>query len=370
MTDSLPDLDQLIVMLGDSAERDRVPTSLQDYGEAAVQPLIEALQSESEDTREGVLWTINRLRGSVLGTFVAPAAIASLSNMVQQEPSSRLRLQALKTLMVLVGLDDHEVLTQTLLAALGDEYEAVRSEAARGLAQMRDVQALKPLLELVENDPTDRVRGRAAYALAYLEPTLATLRDSGGSASDALIIALKDPELSVRLRAIWALGEMKNGQALQPLSVLLDSQATVQEKRTAAEALGAIGDPKALEPLIMALQFSSEEAVKRAAAAALGDLGDKGAVDVLLHSLRHEPLHSVRASAARALEVLADARALDDLIVALEDDDGGVRLRATLALAAIGDKGAVEPLKKLIAQERSHQIRAAASQAIEILEGA
>jgi HEAT repeat protein len=102
----------------------------------------------------------------------------------------------------------------------------------------------------------------------------------------------------------------------------------------------------------------------------LGDLGDKGAVDVLLHSLRHEALPSVRASAARALESLADASAVDDLIVALEDSDDSVRLRATLALVAIGDKGAVEPLKALISVEDSYQIRAAASQAVETLEGA
>jgi HEAT repeat protein len=369
MTDSLPDLDQLIAMLGDSAERDSVPTSLQDYGEAAVDPLIAALQNESEDTREGVLWAINRLRNSSLAELLAPAAIESLSAMLLQEPSSRLRLHILKTLMTLAGSDDHETIIDTLLAVLADEHEAVRAEAVRHLAQMNDAQALKPLVSLAESDSADRVRGRAAYALAYLEPTLEALQNSGGAGSDALLMALSDPELSVRLRVIWALGEMKNSQALRPLMAILDGEAAVQEKRKAAEALGAIGDREALEPLIMALQFSSEEDVKRAAATALGELGDKGAVDVLLHSLRHEPLPGVRASAARALETLADARAVDDLILALEDSDDGVRLRATLALSAIGDKGAVAPLKRLLSIEGSHQIRAAASQAVETLEG-
>lgn len=370
MTASQPDLDQLIATLGDSANRDSVPSDLRKYGETAVAPLIAALESDDEDTRHGVLWAINRVRESLLGALLAPAAIAPLAAIVQHDSSSRIRLQALKTLMVLAGPDDHKTVVKALLAALADDQEPIRAEAARSLTQMNDTEALEPLAKLVENDPAEKVRGRAAYALAYLDPDLAALKNSGGAGSDALMIALGDSELSVRLRVIWALGEMKNAKALQPLAEILENGKTTQEQRKAAEALATIGDPKALEPLTVALQFSGDEGIKRSAAEALGKLGDTGAVEILLHTLRHEPQPAVRASAARALESLADASATDDLIAALEDSSDDVQLRATLALGAIGDKRAVEPLKTLIAHTDSHQIRAAASQVVDSLEEA
>lgn len=369
MTDNLPDLDQLIEMLGDTTTRESVPNSLHRIGEPAVDALLAGLQSEDENIRHGVIWAISRLNNSDLGAMIAPAALEPLTAILQQDEAGRVRLQALNALAKLATPEDYTALTKPLTAALDDAQEQIRADAAHLLAHIRAEKAVKPLRKLMENDTNTKVRGRAAYALAYLEPDLNTLKDTGGVGIDALLSALDDPERGVRLRVIWALGQLGNNQAVRPLTAILSGKASPQEKHTAAEALAAIGDSSVLEPLIMALQFDDEESVKRAAADALAALGDKRAVDVLVQSLRTAAQPSVRASAARALEGFADRSTADDLIAALDDTSDEVRLRAVLALGKIGLKRTLPALKGLLEVEENVHIRTAVSQIIDRLEG-
>lgn len=367
MADSLPDVAQVIEMLADTTTRETALDHLHQHGESSVETLITALKNSDEQICLGVIWSLNRMNNSALGVLLAPVAADPLADLLQHDPSVRVRMQALQTLVMLTDMADRDGVIAPLMVALGDEQETIRAEAARWLAQMRDSQALKTLADLVANDPSDTVRGRAAYALAYIEPDLAALKKTGKAGTQALIMALADSELSVRLRAIWALGQIKHIDALNPLTAILEGDGMAQEKRQATAALGVLGNGNALEALIMALQFSDEEGVKRSAAEALGVLGDKRAAEALIQSLRHDALPAVRASAARALEELGGSGAVDDLIGALEDSSDMVRLRVVLALGAVGKKKAIKPLRALIEVEDSHQIRTAATQALDTL---
>ena len=357
MADSLPDLDQLVEMVEDAGTR-----------ETAVRALIDALESDDENIRYSAVRAVHRVSGTVLDFDLAGEAFAPLVALLENDESSRVQLQALNTLIVLAESKGRDALIQPLLTALDDSQESLRAEAARRLAYIRDDRVIEPLRTLMEKDTSARVRGRAAFALAYLEPDLTTLRDAGGVAIDALHSTLNDTEQSVRLRAIWALGHLANLQSLRPLVKILNDGASPQERRKAAEALGQLGDSGAVEPLVTALQFDTEEGVKVSVVEALGRIGGVRVTEVLAQMLHHAVLPRVRASAARALPAAGDRDIVNDLIIALEDNSAEVRFRAALALGELADSRALEPLKSLVKAEDNRQIRTAVGQILERLE--
>ncbi|MAS37738.1 MAG: hypothetical protein CL610_27325 [Anaerolineaceae bacterium] len=365
MTDSRPELEQLIDGLGDPANRESVPSKLYEYGEAAVDPLIAALQADDEQLRKGAAWAIGRVINSDLGVALLPVAQEPLIECLTGDESGRVRLQALNTLIALSNSENRAALLEPMMAALSDSQEPVRMEAIRWLGQFGDADALKPLLAVLQEDASDKVKGRAAYALASIEPDLKTLSSAGDAGVRALITATKDEERGIRLRAIWALGILKPAEASRVLMDILEQNGNVPEKRKAAESLGQIGDRSALDALMIALQFDAHEGVRSSAADALGMIGDERALNMLIRALHSDATPSVRASAARALEALGDAGAVEPLILALEDEHHDVRFRAVNALGKLGDARAVEPLQTLLQDSQfNKQIRVAVEQAL------
>jgi HEAT repeat protein len=369
MTDSQPELGQLMMMLGDAATRETIPAKLHQFGEAAVEDLLAALRNPDENVRHGACWVIGRIHNSVLGAALSSSALQPLLELLQHDESARVRLQALTTLLTLTEQGDRAVLAQPLIAALKDEHEPVRAEAARWLAQFGSPDAPEALRTALNTDESEKVRGRAAYALAYLEPNLETLQSAGESGIEALTTAAKDPERSIRLRAIWALGQLRAASALPLLTGILESTASVPEKRKAAEALGQIGDEGALDSLIIALQFDTNEGVRSSAAEALGTLNDRRALNMLIRALTSDAAPVVRASAAKALEWMGDPAAVDALLGALADGSTDVRFRALEALRRLHDARAVEPLRALLVDpQTTRHLRGAAEQALEELD--
>jgi hypothetical protein len=59
-----------------------------------------------------------------------------------------------------------------------------------------------------------------------------------------------------------------------------------------------------------------------------------------------------------------DPRMLSALVVALSDSDATVRSTAAIALGNLGERGAVEPLKRRLDEEESIHVRAALQKAI------
>ena len=77
-----------------------------------------------------------------------------------------------------------------------------------------------------------------------------------------------------------------------------------------------------------------------------------GAVDPLIQSLLNENESRIfRCRVASTLAMIGDPRAIAPLIKTLNDKDVEMRWHAIKALADIGDRSAIEPLKKLIAIE-------------------
>ena len=116
-----------------------------------------------------------------------------------------------------------------------------------------------------------------------------------------------------------------------------------RSRTDAAWALGQIGDPRAVEPLISTLRRGPSSA-RQTAALALGQIGDPRAVEPLVHALDHDN-ELVRQAAAQALGKLGHPRAVEPGMGVLKDDgDGGLARGApVLPLLGIGNTLAVEP---------------------------
>ena len=105
--------------------------------------------------------------------------------------------------------------------------------------------------------------------------TLVGAQQSGSEAAvDALIVALKDTDASVRREAARALAQLNSRRAAPALAAAM-KDADDSMRATIVGALGEIGDSRALEPLTQALK-DSDASVRRSAAAAIADLAGDG----------------------------------------------------------------------------------------------
>ncbi len=255
-----------------------------------------------------------------------------------------------------------------LVTALKDADPLVRRGAAIGLGALGDRRAVKPLTELLLEDPDPYVRADAAQALCSiggvrLEVWKAALTDSESQvriyavralgkvgATEALIGALKDKSSSVRHQAISMLSTGGDRDAVPPLIAMLgDKRENKSIRGNVAGALGWLHDRRAVKPLISALK--DEHAIVRSNATwALGRMKDPQAVDPLCRVLSDKK-PDIRVRAAIALRDIRDKRAVAALVKALRDPDWEVALRAADALGRIGDPKAVEPLISALKDE-------------------
>lgn len=123
-----------------------------------------------------------------------------------------------------------------------------------------------------------------------------------GDAVYPLTKVLNDHDANVRMNAVWALGQIGGERTVQPLIGVLGSKEAA-DRKLAAEALGKVKDARGVKPLIAVLN-DGNAAVAGAAANALIAIG-RPAVDPLGAALK-EGLADF--SAARAVRVETEER--------------------------------------------------------------
>jgi HEAT repeat protein len=177
--------------------------------------------------------------------------------------------------------------------------------------------------------PPDIAKLKAKRDVEGLVKALGYRKDQGGVRKDAIV----------------ALGEIGDPRAVEPLIAALDDEQT---GRAAMKALGQIGDPRAVEPLIVILTNEHQRPLSRGrdAAEALGEIGDPRAVGPLIAAA-----HDVSAwgASSDALGKIG-APAVEPLIAALKDGNTTAAIAAAMALGAIGDPSAVEPLIEVLTE--------------------
>lgn len=243
-----------------------------------------------------------------------------------------------------------------------DEVTPVLQQHAPG-------EALELLMELSERlEPPVRVNLRPLFDAL---PVRAELRDALGSRNwesrlraaeqigyfgdpgemDALIAALRDDVLVVRLAAARSLVTLRSADAVEPILVAFDLPAEMNERRT-AEILHAAG-PAALGPLLAVLHrhdgaYSAN--VLNVAARVLGMLRAPEAVMPLALLLDHSDFR-VRLNAARSLGAIGDRVALPDVARLTADPVWEVRNVAMQVVGKLGGKSEIPRLAAGLSDE-------------------
>lgn len=198
-------------------------------------------------------------------------------------------------------------------------------------------------------------------------------------AVEPLIGALKDPDLKVRKAAIRSLGLIGDVRAVAPISQFIEVKWNVSSswefagcQREAAIALGLLGDPRGTRPLIYHIKAYLSEENRYVdyclvdSISSLGMMGGSEAADYLLKLLKNDKTNSleVRKRIIVALGCIRERRAVVPLLEIMEqgvrDDEYYQKFYAEAAafsLGLIGDKRALEPLKKVRLKSRDIDLK-------------
>jgi HEAT repeat protein len=175
-----------------------------------------------------------------------------------------------------------------------------------------------------------------------------------------LVRKLEHQDSEIRFKAAVELSRHPGEVTVTALiKALKDSDPEV--RGCAAESLRLLGDPRAVEPLVDVLETDTEHNPAYSAVLALGEIGTPRAVEALISALdrRKGDLSTI----ASQLGKLKASGAVDALIKLLEDGTEYQRRHAVMALGKIGDRKAIEPLKRAL-NDADEGVRERAAEAL------
>ena len=266
-----------------------------------------------------------------LGQLKDPKALDGLMGAWDYLNSARLQLGSelpgnLQTLRALVAEAVGEIGTERaaplLEEAISDKDPLVVQKAALGLGQIRDKNAVEPLLALLAKGGNLAQAGFEALGrLGDPRGTTALLgylsgEDQGARVEAAYGLSLTDKkyrdelaklmreeklEFQYRILAAYYLAKLDDGAGLDFLGRLA-KKSKPGDQAKALEALGKSGRPRAV-PLVAEAAQTPDAAVRLLCAQALGRLGGSKAV-AALKRLREDQSQAVRAAAKQGLDEL------------------------------------------------------------------
>lgn len=239
-----------------------------------------------------------------------------------------------KVLAVLTGALDEYVsldISALLLAVLDDTDSEIRALAVDTLADSDATAALLgPLINLVENDPSEEVRAAAA----------------GGLGAFVLAGELDEMDSALAMRAEEVL-----------MGLLTDPVEPVAVQCRALESIAYSGET-AVRQFIEDAYYSPLEELRLSALVAMGRSADIRWRRLARAELGN-PSPAMRAEAAVACGELEAKAALPDLLELLDDDEQMVRLAAIFALGRLGGQRARSALEAIAAGEDVFETQAA-----------
>lgn len=295
--------------------------------------------------------------GRNLARIADPAATDALITVLQTDKDSWIRTRAAQ---VLRDRGDKRAV-DALIAALKDKDQGVRQWVAEALGVFKDPRSIPALISVLADDDHHSGAQRVTSALASfgsvaIEPLLVALKDDDpkvrlGAVSairiiiyrekdqrvfEPLLVALNDTNEDVRVEAAWALGDIKDARAIDPLIAM--TKRSDRSQSSAVDALGMIGNAKAV-PILCDLLNDESDWIVKSAAEALGRIGDPKAADAL-YALRANTNRELRAAAGIALTRLGDSRAAPILVGVLDNGEEVQSALKRLGGAAIETLGA------------------------------
>jgi HEAT repeat protein len=274
--------------------------SLVEWGEPAVQWLIEALRDEDGDVSwhaasalgeigdaravEPLIKALRDEDGDV--SWHAASALGEIGDARAVEPLIKALRDNSSAAKALVNIGDARAV-EPLIKALGDKDSDVRQRGAEALGEIGDERAVEPLIAALSVDGA-YVRYSAAEALGqYAKEALKMLEKRGKlgeSAVEPMIKLLTNSNLGARNYAASMLGKMGDRRAVKPLIEVLGSDK-LSVIKTAAGALGKLGNERAVEPLIKTFEDGNLGVIKVAAKTIVkikeADIGDEEKKNIL-----------------------------------------------------------------------------------------
>ncbi|HON82174.1 MAG TPA: HEAT repeat domain-containing protein [Methanoregulaceae archaeon] len=162
-----------------------------------------------------------------------------------------------------------------------------------------------------------------------------------------IVQALRTGDEDDREEAARALGELRDPEAVEPLTAALGDQSRYV-RREAAKALGAIGEERCIPPLIKALR-DEDRSAREGAAEGLAMMGTM-AINSLARALDDPDWH-VRMGAVVALRIIGDRTVMPGIIRAAGDENRFVRREAIKGLGRIGGNEVLQPLADALTDE-------------------
>jgi HEAT repeat protein len=159
---------------------------------------------------------------------------------------------------------------------------------------------------------------------------------------------LTDPSDEKRVIAAIALGLVKEQEAIDKISHLLNSDPSAKVRRQCAISLGLIGDKQATPALIKAIQDDKNPAVREVSVMSLSKLKGDGE-DCLKNRLLEEENPRVRKTIAHSLGKIGDIHSVIALVsTSLTDTEEEVRERASSSLKEVKARLGFSSLEDLL----------------------
>ncbi len=223
--------------------------------------------------------------------------------------------------------------------ALGDDEPSVREHATLGLWETEDRRTIPLLIERLEHDSADEVRGAAAQALGHF----AVLADSG-----KLV-----PRDTTR---IW--------EALK--ASVDDEDEPIMVRRRSLESIAAFRSPEVRSWIQWGFDHS-ESMLRQSALFAMGRSGDTAWLEIVVGEMESDD-PAMRYEAANAAREYGEEETLPALTELIHDIDVQVSLAALHAIAGIGGAKARGLLRSYANSGDDPVVQEAAAEALEILE--
>ena len=213
--------------------------------------------------------------------------------------------------------DDRETVIDVLVSVVKeDESEAVRAAAIDALDHHSQESLERVVDELSDEDLQSAADWVAAKAFARVlddeQPELRMAAATGlgrvgdPSVTKALVGRLSDSDPRVRARSASACGRIGDPRAVEALERLVQSDPSIDVRKSAAEALGDIGTDGSLRVLLASADDDSES-VRRVIADALGEFGSVDPIETLAEYLTDESETIRRTAMFSMVEILSNA---------------------------------------------------------------
>lgn len=221
---------------------------------------------------------------------------------------------------------------------LKDRDADVRSEAIEGLWENEEASLIEPLINLLQQDTSEKVQTAAAIALGKF----AMLAEQG------------------------KLGNHHAARVSQALFTVIDDESKpVEVRRRALESASLLSLPEMKKTIMEAYQ-NSDDKLRVSSIYAMGKSCDPSWLPILLNELNSDDAE-IRYEAVGACGELEEPEAVPHLIDLLNDPDTDVRLATIRTLGKIGGAEAKRWLNQCL-NSHSAAISQAAEQALEEME--